>query len=190
MKIQEMCAGLRTRAASLKDKDADTAALFEQLAAELEKEVSADNVETTIAAKIKDGSLVTKEAHEKAVSASAQAGKDELQKEISAKEVAAKAQVEATKTRLASVVSAGLKPETPLGKDRTIQSVVSAMPVGVEGDKLFADRLEEWTAFKTASTVKPASVVSADTKPAPAHFLGSSGDGTPAKTGNFAMGGL
>ena len=189
MKIQEMCAGLRSSAAKVKDKDAEIAAVLEQQAADLEKEVSADNVEIAIAAKLKDGSLFTKEVHEQAVSAAKQAGKDELHKEISAKEVAAKAQAEVIKSRLASVVSAGLKPETVLGKDKTIQSAVSAMPVGADGDKLFADRLEEWIALKPVSGKKDQQT-SADQPEAATHALGtaSGGNTQTAKTPNTSMG--
>lgn len=173
MTKQEACAGLRKRAADLKETDAEASALLEKHASELEKEASADSVESAIAAKIKEGALVTKEAHDQAVSAAKQSGRDELQKEISAKEEAAKAQAEATKTRIASVVSAGLKPETALGKDKTIQSVVSAMPVGAEGDKLFTERLEEWTTlFKSAGTQKKESAASAGTDPK-LHLLGA-----------------
>ena len=163
MTRQEVCADLRTRAAAIKEADAAAAAMLEKHATELEQAASADSVDTIIAGKIKEGALVTKEAHEQAVSAAKQAGKDELQKEISAKEAAAKAQADATKTRLASVVSAGLKPETPLGKDRTIQSVVSGIPVGPEGDKAFAERLEDWSSMlKAAKATKPESAASAD----------------------------
>ena len=173
MTRQEVCAGLRERAAKLKESDAEAAALLEKNASELEKEASADSVEAQIANRIKDGILITKEAYDQAVSAAKQSGKDELQKEISAKEEAAKAQAEATKTRMASVVSAGLKPEIVLGKDRTIQSVVSSIPVGAEGDKLFAERIEEWTSLFKAAAVpqKKESAASAGT---PAlHVLGS-----------------
>ena len=162
MTRQEVCAGLRERAAKLKDTDAEAAAILEKNAVELEKEASADSVQATIESQIKAGTLITKEAHEQAVSSAKQAGKDELQKEISAKEEAVRAQNEATTTRLASVVSAGLKPEMVLGKDRTIQSVVSSLPVGEEGDKQFADRLEEWTyMLKAAATTKKESTASA-----------------------------
>ena len=173
MTRQEVCAGLRTRAAAIKTTDAEAAAMLETHATELEKEASADSVETIIAGKVKDGALVTKEAHAQAVSAAKQAGKDELQKEISAKEEAAKAQADATKTRLASVVSAGLKPETVLGKDRTIQSIVSAIPAGPDGDKLFADRLEEWSSMsKAIAAAKKDSAASAGGPDQKLHMLG------------------
>ena len=179
MKMKEICAGLRTRAASIKDKDAETAAMLEQQAVELEKEVSADTVETTIAEKIKAGELIPKADHEQAVSAAKQAGKDELQKEISAKEEAAKVQAEATKARLASVASAGLKPETVLGKDRTILSVVSAMPAGPDGEKQFTERLEEWTALKAASAGKPKTASAASAGPASRLDWTFTGEGWP-----------
>ena len=176
MTRQEVCAGLRTRAAAIKATDADAAAMLETHATELEKEASADSVETIIAGKVKEGALVTKEVHAQAVSAAKQAGKDELQKEISAKEEAAKAQADATKTRLASVVSAGLKPETVLGKDRTIQSVVSAIPAGPDGDKMFTDRLEEWScmakAVSASASGKKDSAASAGGPDPKMHMLG------------------
>jgi hypothetical protein len=178
MTRQEVCAGLRERAAKLKETDAEAAAFLEKHAAEMEKEASADSVESTIAARLKEGTLVTKEAHDQAISAAKQAGKDELQKEISAKEEAAKAQAEATQTRIASVVSAGLKPETVLGKDRTIQSVVSSIPVGADGDKLFTERLEEWTSMlKVAGAKKESAASAADPK---LHALGSKEAEKPA----------
>jgi hypothetical protein len=195
MTRQEVCAGLRTRAAAVKATDAEAAALLETHATELEKEASADSVDTIIAGKIKDGSLVTKEAHEQAVSAAKQTGKDELQKEISAKEEAAKAQADATKTRLASVVSAGLKPETVLGKDRTIQSVVSAIPVGAEGDKMFTERLEEWSFMVKAATApagKKDSAASAGAPDPKLHLLGGreaepAADAKPATAAERSM---
>jgi superfamily I DNA and RNA helicase len=152
-------------------------AMLEQIAAELDSAVSADVVETTIAEKIKAGELIPKEVVEQTLSAAIadarKYGRDELQKEISAAQEAAAKQAEATKTRLASVASAGLKPETPLGKDRTIQSVVSAMQAGEEGDKLFADRLEEWIAFKAAAAVPAKKESAASAGTGPAHCLGA-----------------
>jgi hypothetical protein len=177
MKIQETCAGLRTKAASIKESSPEVSAMLEQIAAELDSAVSADVVETTIAEKIKAGELIPKEVVEQTLSAAIadarKYGRDELQKEISAAQEAAAKQAEATKTRLASVASAGLKPETPLGKDRTIQSVVSAMQAGEEGDKLFADRLEEWIAFKAAAAVPAKKESAASAGTGPAHCLGA-----------------
>jgi hypothetical protein len=165
MKINEMCAALRKTAAALKDKDAEASALLEQQALDLEKEVSADNVEVIIAAKIKDGALITKEVHEQAVSAAKQAGKDELQKEISAAaEVAAK-QAEATKVRMEKVVSAGLKAES-------VQSAVNAIPAGPDGDKVFDAQLATWTSILSAKA-PPKNESTASAGAPAAHLLGA-----------------
>ena len=168
-KVQEMCAALRSKAATLKDKDKDTAALLEAQATQFESVMSADEVALEIDKQVKAGELIPKAAHESAVSAAKEAGKAELQAELSAAAEKAATQAAATKTRMEKVVSAGLKPET-------VQETVAAIPAGPDGDKVFDSHLKIWGSILSASKgSKTQSTQSAGGPDPKLHVLGAGG---------------
>jgi len=139
---------LREQAKALEAKHPELAKVWNDHASEVEKEAqkakASDDVEATIAARIKNGDLVPKAAHETAVAEAEKKGKEAALKEVEEKAAAEKKKQETVASRLKEIADAGLDPKFALGKDRTIESVVAAIPVGEEGDKHFAERKEEW----------------------------------------------
>jgi hypothetical protein len=109
---------------------------------------------TAVANALKEGTVIAKADHEKAVVEAAAKAKADFEKAQAEKEAAQKAKAEADTKRLAEVTKAGLDPAKKLGKDRTVGSVVQSIPAGEEGDKQFAERLEEWKEFAPKTTAK------------------------------------
>jgi hypothetical protein len=151
MKRIDVAKYLREKADSFKDTDEELAKEFTAKADAIEKEVAAEDTETVIAARIASGDLVPKAKVEASIVDAKTAGKKELEAEIAAKAKSEQEKADALKNRTEKVKASGIDLAFVLGKDKTIQSVVASMPVGADGDKMFEERLEEWTALKRAT---------------------------------------
>lgn len=148
---KELAARLRTWAATMEEGSGEQKDMLAE-AAQLESQDANQTIASEIETKVKAGELVTKEAHEKAVADAKKAGGDEIRQQVEAEKAKAEADDKALTKRIEQVTAAKINPDMPLGKDRTIKTVVASIPADEAGDKVFAERLEEWKAFATASS--------------------------------------
>lgn len=149
--FEKLIAFLKAQAESLKEKDEAASKQALELASELANQVKVDSAEEVIAARIKNGDLVPKAKHEEAVKTAKEEAVAAVKTEVEAKAKAEQRRVETIANRMKLVTESKLDPKFALGKDRTIESVVASIPMTDEGDKMFEDRLSEWTSLRVAT---------------------------------------
>jgi hypothetical protein len=156
--------------------DGEEAKPFLTVVQDLDKEAETEDAESLIAARIKAGDLVPKAAHETAVAEAKKVGRAEIEAEIKAKAEAGEKAKQALAARLEQIKAAKLDPAFQLRPDAKLQDVAASIPATPEGDKLFAERLEEWRSL--AKTTGQASVTASAARTPGA---GIPGDGEHAK---------
>ena len=167
MNPKEVAAFLRKQAQELDEASPVRAAMLKQ-ADDLDKSGVAQDAEGLIEARIKAGDLIPKAKHAEDLAAAEKRGEDKVREELAAKEKAEADAKASFDKRAESVKAAQLDLAFQIRKDKTIEQVVRDIPVGEAGDKLFAERLEEWQCLKaqTGQAVASAQPNKQSTKPA------------------------
>ena len=151
-----------------------------ECAAMLDVEDTTAAAEETIAVRIKAGTLVPKDEHEKALASAKAAGKQEADAAAEAKAATEKRTADTLAARIKAVKDAGLDEKFPLRKDQTIASVTASIASDDAGDKAFAERLEEWVALSKATGQAKASAAPATSVPPMTGSTGSNNEALPA----------
>jgi len=144
MDIKERISALRKSAQAVATSNPAESKVLMDLANQMEKEHATEDVEQVVAARIKNGDLVPKAQYETAVSTARKEGEEKVRKELEDSKKSEELKAQTIAARMDAIKKAKLEPTFALGKDKTIASVVSAIPVGEAGDKVFAERLDEW----------------------------------------------
>ncbi len=139
------------------------------IADEMEKEVAVEGVEETIAARVKNGDLFPKAVHETALAGARTEGEAKVRKELEDAKKAEEAKATTIASRIDALKKAKIDPKFALTANRTVEQTVAAIPVGTEGDKMFAERMEEWTNLQKTTgqmTATEAAATEGGTRPA------------------------
>ena len=147
MNPKEVAAFLRKQAQELDEASPVRAAMLKQ-ADELDQSGVAADAEGLIEARIKAGDLIPKAKFAQEVADAEKRGEAKVRDELAAKEKAELEAKAAFDKRAEAVKAAQLDLAFHIRKDKTIEQVVREIPVGDEGDKAFAERLEEWQCLK------------------------------------------
>jgi hypothetical protein len=182
MNPKEVAVFLRKQAQELDETSPVRAAMLRQ-ADDLDKSGVAQDAEGLIEARIKAGDLIPKAKHAAELADAEKRGEAKVRDELVAKEKAESEAKASFDARAEKVKGAQLDLAFQIRKDKTIEQVVHDIPAGEAGDKLFAERLEEWQCLKaqTGQAVAAAQAASKPTSSKPAGGVPSTGASTESK---------
>ena len=182
MDIKERIKTLRDTAQTLATTNPAESKRLTELAGVMEKEVANDGVEEIIAARIKNGDLIPKNIHESAVATAAKDGEAKVRKDIEDAKKLEQERATTLASRMEAITKAKIDPKFAIGKDRTVESEVASIPVGPDGDKKFADRVEEWTTImKSTGQMTAKAAAAGEHRPAVASTSSLSADEVKAE---------
>jgi hypothetical protein len=151
MDIKERIATLRGTAQTLATSNPAESKRLKELADAMEKEHVTEGVEEVIAARVKNGDLIPKNVHETALAAARTEGEAKFRKELDDGKKAEELKATTIASRMEVIKKAKLDPKFALGTNRTVETEVASIAIGPEGDKQFANRVEEWTTIQKAT---------------------------------------